>query len=487
LSTGTGTTTFNNQSGGQFNILGGATWTGGGSVAFNNQAGATLTKSSGGTSLFANGIALNNNGTVNVNAGTLQLDGGGTSTGAFSIASGAKLDFGFGNTHTLSGSIANSGTLSNSGATTNFSGTYTEAGGVIAVSGGTFNVNSSLSSASLNLSGGTLSGTGDLIVTDNFTQTGGSVDGSYQKLVLTHQNDFLVQLQNYSAKDTLTLAASGTITVDGRTLSAPNVILVGGNGVTLRSSTSAQSLVDATTSLNVNTASLVLDGTNGPAKLQSAGTMVLDVGSVNVTAGLFPASIDPTNLSVTATGDIVLTGGASPNASAMISGNNVTASGANIILNGGAGSGSFAAIEAIAGNANVTASNAIIMNPGAGANSDAIIAAPPGLLSLNSPSCVGCGVLGSNPLSDPATNQGLFGSTVLINGVPTLPPTSTDISTLIQIDNSIIYAATLAGTGGEANTSYSGEAEEEQNGDNPDVKEEGKNDAKPKRNPPMCI
>ena len=80
--------------------------------------------------------------------------------------------------------------------------------------------------------------------------------------------------------------------------------------------------------------------------------------------------------------------------------------------------------------------------------------------------------------------MGLFGVPVPL----ILPPTGGGLP-LVEVDNSIIYAATLATTGGEANTTYSSDAEEEEKekGKNADVKEEGKNDGKPKRNLPMCI
>ena len=43
------------------------------------------------------GTVFNNTGTVNVNGGTMLMDGGGTSTGVFDIANGAKLEYRNGN------------------------------------------------------------------------------------------------------------------------------------------------------------------------------------------------------------------------------------------------------------------------------------------------------------------------------------------------------------------------------------------------------
>jgi hypothetical protein len=230
---------------------------------------------------------------------------------------------------------------------------------------------------------------------------------------------------------------------------------------------------------------LVLDGTNGPAKLRSAGTMSLTAGTVKVAAGAFEASIDPVTLNLSATGDIVLTGGAANNARAVIAGNNVTVTATNIMLTGGTGNNSFATIAGTGGNATVSAGNEIIMSPGSGTNADASILAPSGILTINAVRCIGCVTLGADPSSDQGINQGLFGSTVVLN----LPPSA---AAAIQIDNSIIYASSLATSGGTANTSYSNDAEEKDDKDkekekSPDVKQDSTTNGKPKRNLPMCI
>ena len=69
---------------------------GNGGGAFNNNG--TFNKLSNTTT--AVGTQFNSTGTVNVNAGTMLMNGGGTSTGVFNIAAGAKLEFRNGD-HTL--------------------------------------------------------------------------------------------------------------------------------------------------------------------------------------------------------------------------------------------------------------------------------------------------------------------------------------------------------------------------------------------------
>ncbi len=85
------------------------------------------------------GVDFNNTGTVHVNAGILRLEGNGTHSGSFAMASGATLDFRFG-THNLN-------TVTTGGA------------GTFQISGGMVNLNGGSHTAHFLLSGGTLAGT----------------------------------------------------------------------------------------------------------------------------------------------------------------------------------------------------------------------------------------------------------------------------------------------------------------------------------------
>jgi filamentous hemagglutinin family protein len=76
-------------------------------VTFNNAG--TYTKSLAGTTTIDRSAAFNNTGTVNVNAGTLRIAGGGVSTGAFTVP--ATLDFGSGYTVNEGSSITGSGAV----------------------------------------------------------------------------------------------------------------------------------------------------------------------------------------------------------------------------------------------------------------------------------------------------------------------------------------------------------------------------------------
>jgi hypothetical protein len=127
----------------------------GGTNAFNNSD--SLTKS-GGNSGSSIGIPFNNSATatVNVNSGTLSLDGGGSSAGPFNVAVGATLDF---NNYTL-----------NAGAN------VTGPGNALSDSG-TLTANANLTISNLRITAGTVNGPGNLDL-GNLSWTGGTMSGA---------------------------------------------------------------------------------------------------------------------------------------------------------------------------------------------------------------------------------------------------------------------------------------------------------------------
>ncbi len=109
-------------------------------------------------------ITFNNSGTVQLNSGTLDLNGGGTHTGAFSVDNGTTLSFGTG-THNMNGAT--------------FSGT-----GEIKQTGGTINLNSGTGSfGKLNITGGTFNSSVDVTVSDNMTITSSTLTGTFNLTV----------------------------------------------------------------------------------------------------------------------------------------------------------------------------------------------------------------------------------------------------------------------------------------------------------------
>jgi hypothetical protein len=140
-------------------------------------------RKSGGTGTSAwSSVAVNNAGAVQAQSGTLRLAKGGTSSGSYTAAPGAILDFG-GGTHAISltgvSNISGGGTVRFSSGDTTIGGSGSYAvDGTTDLTGGTLNVNLDGATANLTFSGGTLSGSGGLTVMQVMTWTNGTQSGS---------------------------------------------------------------------------------------------------------------------------------------------------------------------------------------------------------------------------------------------------------------------------------------------------------------------
>ncbi len=176
--TGGGTNTLTNAAGGTLNLsstnaapLNRYT----GTAVLNNEGTLNLTVS--GSRAIDNSIAFHNSGTVNIDAGTLSIEGGGTDSGQYAVAADATLDFG-GGTRTLGvgTNVTGLGTLAVTGATLNVNSALDigTTGAAVRVSSGTLSIDTAQTVATLVLSGGTLSGAGELIVAESFSATGHS-------------------------------------------------------------------------------------------------------------------------------------------------------------------------------------------------------------------------------------------------------------------------------------------------------------------------
>jgi hypothetical protein len=155
--------TFNNR--GTFNATVDANWTfnlGGASSTFNNFATVNRTTATG-TATF--GLPFNNlaGGTVNVQSGTLQLNGGGSAAGSFAVSSGATLQF--------NGDYA----LENGAAITG--------AGLTRLTGGNLSVNASVGVPRFEQTGGGLTGAGALAVGNALTWSGGTMSGTGNTLL----------------------------------------------------------------------------------------------------------------------------------------------------------------------------------------------------------------------------------------------------------------------------------------------------------------
>lgn len=158
------------------------------------------------------------------------------------------------------------------------------------------------------------------------------------------------------------------------------------------------------------------------AKIAAGANMLISAiaGAVEVRGGAQgSAEIDPPNISLVSNGDVVVQGGSSTLAHALISGFDITlaATNGNVALTGGPVAGAFANILA-AGSLNIYGSGNLAITPNAGGAS-ATAAAPGGNNVVVGGSCIGCasGLVGTynitvGPvLTDPVQNA-------LANSVP---------------------------------------------------------------------
>ncbi len=168
-----GSTVWNNEATGTLILQGSGSFSSDSSAALNNSGTVEV---AAGSETATIGIPFNNSGTVDVQTGTLQLNGGGSGGGTFTLdAAGATFSPG---NYTLQdatvsgpGSIAVStfNTLTESGASTISN---------LIISGGNLTLDDTLSVQNLTLSGGTLTDSSILTVNGTLTWSGGTLAGS---------------------------------------------------------------------------------------------------------------------------------------------------------------------------------------------------------------------------------------------------------------------------------------------------------------------
>ena len=127
---------------------------GGTALIFTNESTGTYNKTSAGETRFD--VKFDNNGTVNIDAGTLNLDGGGTNsaTGVFAVDAGATLRFDADYT------VVDAADL--------------QGGGVVKLTNGTLTLDGEIGVNNLRIEGGTLAGTHTL--NNGATLTGGNLN-----------------------------------------------------------------------------------------------------------------------------------------------------------------------------------------------------------------------------------------------------------------------------------------------------------------------
>lgn len=288
------------------NIVGTATWSGSGNIAatddpiiqnfgtfsiqqaeqfsgagsFDNNG--TLNVAAGTlVSIFGGGAQLNNGGTVNVTSGTFRLDSGGFNTATINLSANTVLDFD-GGTFQVSGSPSLSGT------------------GVYQLEAGTLTVNANVSVAKLNISGGTLNGTGTVTVTGTANWTDGDIDGGGTLTIPAGGTLNISSSSDKSLKGGHVLNNAGTATWSGTGLLQTDGDAAVNNSGTFNINGgqfySGASAFNNSGTLNVSAGSDTAEFANG-AVLNNTGTLNVksgklkledggsDSGTTNVSAG----------------------------------------------------------------------------------------------------------------------------------------------------------------------------------------------------------
>jgi hypothetical protein len=157
------------------------------------------------TTQIGTDISLNNSGLVDIQGGTLTLDGGGANTGSINVPAGTALNLAFGSfTSTVGSSITGAGQLLVSGATAtlaglvnvtgtntfnngtaNLTGNYFCTNGTLIISGGTANFDGTgaVTPQVVNLSSGALAGAQTVTVGSAMSWTGGAINGTGRTVI----------------------------------------------------------------------------------------------------------------------------------------------------------------------------------------------------------------------------------------------------------------------------------------------------------------
>jgi hypothetical protein len=281
------------------------------------------------------------------------IGGGGTNSNTITVNTGATLQFTHSYTHASGSNLSGAGTVTTSGGTHSFpagtfnpTGTVNLSGGTTtinntfmpaslgAISGGTITFNASQSFASLSFSSGTIGGSGDLTLTNMLNWSGGIMSGAGQTIIAPGAT---LNMSSASTKDLRRILQN-----DGTANWSEGEIR--GNGSTFTNNGSFNASVpnnvgyrsDSGTNTFVNNGSFVRSGTGAATfTVNGGGSITFDnSGSVHVQSGTLTLSGGVTQHVGT-----VLTGGTWNATDATLNittGSNITTNQANVTLDGSA-------------------------------------------------------------------------------------------------------------------------------------------------------
>ena len=171
--------TFDNLAGASFDFESGGYWDNGdGDAQLINQGTIESDTASANLTIYP---FLNNSGAIEVDSGTLTLQGSGTATGSFSVAAGATLVLGGPYTFTFNpgSSVTGSGNVVyDYGSNIAFTVIDSDVSGTVTIASGIVDFEGNVTIGELDLTGGILTGSGTVKVTGLTTWTGGSMSGT---------------------------------------------------------------------------------------------------------------------------------------------------------------------------------------------------------------------------------------------------------------------------------------------------------------------
>ena len=213
-----------------------------------------------------------------------------------------------------------------------------------------------------------------------------------------------------STTGNIVVEAGGTVSVSGDVKAATGSVSIVGQGLEVRANVTGQGVT-----LNAGNDDLNIGSEARSVSVLSSGSMALLGSSVRLLGGIsdgaFVRVIGAGNVDVTttATGALIVSGGAGAGAYALLDPSNIgsvlTINAPTVNLTGGLGSGAYAAI--VSQGDIVFNSNSLTLTPGAGQDADAVVVSYQGAVS-RPPICNGCIDLLTLPLNDLVTQQGIY-------------------------------------------------------------------------------
>ena len=247
----------------------------------------------GGAGTTSIGIPITNTGAINALTGTLNIAGGGTFSSAsqLSASSGAQIGFTSGIIAIPSGAtFTGAGGLLDNGATITIAGAYS-ATGTVEIDSGEIDFNTATTIGSLLLTGGTLGGTGALVVNGQTNWSGGTITGAAS---IEAKGGLTLGSNTGTTTSQLSLTGGRSLINDGTGSTGSNgkgYSLAGDNTETITNAAGASFAIDSSSTIsNFNSfanAGTVTIGSGSSLALtngytQSAGTTTLNGG---LTAG----------------------------------------------------------------------------------------------------------------------------------------------------------------------------------------------------------